>query len=129
MPPRHISAPSEALACALFSPSSPSSHHTQRMAPSAERESIEKKLEECAIAREKEIKEAEDPDAEFGGTERRKKIERKLLLKIDLRMSIFIVIYILNYVRHYVSSFRARVTEYPCRLTATTRGTSVSAHA
>ncbi|KAL1762690.1 major facilitator superfamily domain-containing protein [Schizophyllum commune] len=68
------------------------------MAPSAERESIEKKLEEGAIAREKEIKEAEDPDAEFGGTERRKKIERKLLLKIDLRMSIFIVIYILNYV-------------------------------
>ncbi|KAI4520838.1 MFS general substrate transporter, partial [Schizophyllum commune Loenen D] len=68
------------------------------MAPSVERESIEKKLEEGAIAREKEIKEAEDPDAEFGGTERRKKIERKLLLKIDLRMSIFIVIYILNYV-------------------------------
>ena len=107
VPPRHISALSEALACALFSPSSPS-HNTQRMAPSAERESIEKKLEEGAIAREKEIREAEDPDAEFGGTERRKKIERKLLLKIDLRMSIFIVIYILNYVRHYVPSFRAR---------------------
>ena len=99
------------------------------MALSAERESIEKKLEEGAIAREKEIREAEDPDAEFGGTERRKKIERKLLLKIDLRMSIFIVIYILNYVRHYVPSFRARVTEHPCRLTAITRGMCISAHA
>ena len=38
-----------------------------------------------------------DPDAEFGGTER-KKIERRLLLKIDLRMSVLIVLYILNYV-------------------------------
>ena len=99
------------------------------MAPSAERESIEKKLEEGAIAREKEIKEAEDPDAEFGGTERRKKIERKLLLKIDLRMSIFIVIYILNYVRQYVPSFRAQLTRHPCRLIAITRGTCVRAHA
>lgn len=37
-------------------------------------------------------------DAEFGGTEARKALERKLLRKIDLRMSILIFIYILNYV-------------------------------
>lgn len=30
------------------------------------------------------------PDAEFGGPEERKKIEKKLLLKLDLRMSILI---------------------------------------
>ena len=40
----------------------------------------------------------EDPDAEFGGTEARKQLERKLLWKIDMRMSIMVVIYILNYV-------------------------------
>jgi hypothetical protein len=37
-------------------------------------------------------------DAEFGGLEARKKLERKFLLKLDLRMSILVVIYILNYV-------------------------------
>lgn len=40
----------------------------------------------------------QDPDAEFGGTEERKALEKKLLWKVDLRMSILIVIYILNYV-------------------------------
>ena len=40
----------------------------------------------------------EDEDAEFGGHEARKVLERKLLRKIDLRMSILVVIYILNYV-------------------------------
>ena len=39
-----------------------------------------------------------DPDAEFGGTEARKKLEKRLLLKLDARMSILVVIYILNYV-------------------------------
>lgn len=39
-----------------------------------------------------------DPDAEFGGHEQRKALERKLLWKLDLRMSILVVIYILNYV-------------------------------
>jgi hypothetical protein len=39
-----------------------------------------------------------DLDAEFGGPEARKKLERKLLLKLDLRMSILVLIYILNYV-------------------------------
>lgn len=38
-------------------------------------------------------------DEEFGGTEERKKLEKKLLRKLDARMSILIVIYILNYVR------------------------------
>jgi len=40
----------------------------------------------------------EDPDAEFGGTEERKRLEKKLLRKIDMRMSILVIIYILNYV-------------------------------
>ncbi len=41
----------------------------------------------------------EDPDADFGGYEARRKLERRLLRKLDLRMSILVVIYILNYVR------------------------------
>lgn len=41
---------------------------------------------------------APDPDAEFGGTEARKKLEKRLLFKLDVRMSILVVIYILNYV-------------------------------
>ncbi|KAI0347085.1 MFS general substrate transporter [Trametopsis cervina] len=45
-----------------------------------------------------EVDKLADPDAEFGGAEARKKLERKLLWKIDLRMSILILIYILNYV-------------------------------
>ncbi|KAI0082459.1 MFS general substrate transporter [Panus rudis PR-1116 ss-1] len=40
----------------------------------------------------------EDPDAEFGGYEARKKLEKRLLLKLDLRMSILVLIYILNYI-------------------------------
>lgn len=40
----------------------------------------------------------EDPDAEFGGAEARRKLERKLLLKLDARMFILVIIYILNYV-------------------------------
>lgn len=39
-----------------------------------------------------------NPDAEFGGTEARKILEKKLLRKLDARCSILIVIYILNYV-------------------------------
>lgn len=37
-------------------------------------------------------------DAEFGGPEERKKLERRFLWKLDLRMSILIIIYILNYI-------------------------------
>ena len=36
-----------------------------------------------------------DPDVEFGGTEARKKLERRLLLKLDVRMSVLVVIYLL----------------------------------
>ncbi|KAI0050192.1 MFS general substrate transporter [Auriscalpium vulgare] len=39
-----------------------------------------------------------DLDAEFGGHEARKLLERSLLWKLDLRMSILVVIYILNYI-------------------------------
>ncbi|KAI0729320.1 MFS general substrate transporter [Fomitopsis betulina] len=46
---------------------------------------------------------------EFGGTEERKKLEKKLLRKLDMRMSILIVIYILNYIdRNNVSAARLR---------------------
>lgn len=44
-------------------------------------------------------------DEEFGGTEARKKLEKKLLRKLDARMSILIVIYILNYVSFQPRSF------------------------
>ncbi|CAE7157914.1 unnamed protein product [Rhizoctonia solani] len=37
-----------------------------------------------------------DLDAEFGGTEERKKLEKRLIRKIDARMSIMVIIYILN---------------------------------
>lgn len=47
-----------------------------------------------------------DPDAEFGGREARKKLERKLLRKLDLRMSILVVIYILNYVSNCIFNTR-----------------------
>ena len=49
--------------------------------------------------------EVEDPDVEFGGSEERRTLERKLLWKLDCRMSIMIIIYILNYVsfRIYLS--------------------------
>ncbi|KIJ64094.1 hypothetical protein HYDPIDRAFT_40740 [Hydnomerulius pinastri MD-312] len=40
----------------------------------------------------------EDANADFGGPEGRKILERKLIAKLDLRMSILIVIYILNYI-------------------------------
>ena len=41
----------------------------------------------------------EGEDAEFGGHEARKILERRLLRKIDLRMSMLVVAYILNYAR------------------------------
>ncbi|KAA1466512.1 MFS general substrate transporter [Dentipellis sp. KUC8613] len=48
-------------------------------------------------------------DVEFGGTEARKKLERKLLRKLDARTSILIVIYILNYIdRNNASAARLR---------------------
>lgn len=63
-----------------------------------------------------------DPDAEFGGSERRKKLERKLLWKIDARMSILVLIYILNYVCTSLS-FRCHIELSSAhRLTETTQG-------
>lgn len=58
----------------------------------------EKEKEHITHVNENRQTSANDPDAEFGGTEARKALERKLLLKVDLRMSILIVIYVLNYV-------------------------------
>lgn len=37
-------------------------------------------------------------DAEYGGPEERRRLERKLLWKLDCRFLILVVIYILNYV-------------------------------
>ena len=48
---------------------------------------------------------AADGDAEFGGLEARRDLERRLIGKIDLRMSILIVIYSLNYVRLFLFDF------------------------
>ncbi|TFK28785.1 sugar transporter [Coprinopsis marcescibilis] len=51
----------------------------------------------------------EDRDAEFGGTEARKILEKKFLLKLDLRMSILVLIYILNYIdRNNAAAARLR---------------------
>lgn len=57
--------------------------------------------------------ERDDPDAEFGGHEARKVMERKLLRKLDLRMSILIVIYILNYVSNCLLLLCRMLTVYP----------------
>ena len=40
----------------------------------------------------------EDPDAEFGGIEERRRIERKLLWKLDCRMFIVVIMHILDHV-------------------------------
>ena len=53
----------------------------------------------------------EDPDAEFGGAEARRKLERKLLRKLDARMFILVIIYILNYVG-FLCQVQAVYAEY-----------------
>ncbi|KAG6919397.1 hypothetical protein DXG01_006280 [Tephrocybe rancida] len=59
----------------------------------------------------------DDPDAEFGGTEARRKLERKLLWKVDLRMSIMVIIYILNYIdRNNAGAARLRGFEADLKL-------------
>ncbi|KZT13065.1 MFS general substrate transporter [Laetiporus sulphureus 93-53] len=53
-----------------------------------------------------------DPDAEFCGTEARRRLERRLLLKLDLRMFILVIIYILNYIdRNNASAARLKGLE------------------
>ncbi|TFK55474.1 MFS general substrate transporter, partial [Heliocybe sulcata] len=60
----------------------------------------------------------DDPDAEFGGREARRQMEKRLLRKLDLRMSILIVIYILNYIdRNNASAARLRGLETDLHLT------------
>ena len=63
----------------------------------------------------------EYPDAEFGGAEARRKLERKLLLKLDARMFILVIIYILNYVSHSyeMQAVDAQGLRWCCRLTVT----------
>ncbi|TCD70425.1 hypothetical protein EIP91_003506 [Steccherinum ochraceum] len=56
-------------------------------------------------------------DEEFGGTEARRLLEKKLIRKLDLRMSILIVIYILNYVdRNNASAARLKGLEADLKL-------------
>ena len=38
-------------------------------------------------------------DAEFGGCEARRRLERQLVRKLDMRLSILVVMYVLDYVR------------------------------
>ncbi|KAF6749945.1 MFS general substrate transporter [Ephemerocybe angulata] len=59
-----------------------------------------------------------DKDAAFGGTEARRRLEKKLLLKVDLRMSVLVVIYILNYIdRNNAAAARLRGFESDLKLT------------
>lgn len=60
-----------------------------------------------------------DPDEEFGGTENRLMIEKRLLRKLDLRVSILVVIYILNYVRDTALDMKDAFTDDRLRSTAT----------
>lgn len=58
-----------------------------------------------------------DPNAEFGGTKARKRLEKRLLAKLDARMSILIVIYILNCVsRTPWMGFRLYRNAYPSQI-------------
>ncbi|KAF8913854.1 MFS general substrate transporter [Gymnopilus junonius] len=69
----------------------------------------------------------EEADAEFGGPEARKELERKLLWKIDLRMSILIFIYILNYIdRNNAGAARLRGFEADLHLKGTEFATLLS---
>ena len=55
-------------------------------------------------------------DEDFGGTEERQRMEKKLLRKLDTRMSILVVIYILNYVSPYGPLVRLAIFERVSRL-------------
>ncbi|PPQ95009.1 hypothetical protein CVT25_000246 [Psilocybe cyanescens] len=68
-----------------------------------------------------------DPDAEFGGTEARKILEKKLLWKVDCRMSILVLIYILNYIdRNNAGAARLRGFEADLNLQGTEFATLLS---
>lgn len=56
--------------------------------------------------------ESYEKDAEFGGSEARRRLEKKLLLKVDLRMSILVLIYILNYVSSYIHVVVDNLTDW-----------------
>ncbi|KAG6814214.1 hypothetical protein H0H92_000891 [Tricholoma furcatifolium] len=82
---------------------------------SAHKEDLEKLPESLRL-------DVADPDAEFGGTEARQRLERKLLWKIDLRMSIMVVIYILNYIdRNNAGAARLKGFEADLKLKGITR--------
>lgn len=76
--------------------------------PPSTRSSLEEKKQGDAnvYAKEEEI----GTDADFGGTDARLKLERRLLWKLDIRMSIMVIIYILNYVS--ISTFSGVLFTY-----------------
>ncbi|KAF5322542.1 hypothetical protein D9619_000307 [Psilocybe cf. subviscida] len=88
------------------------------------------KSEKTSIQYQHSTSSAESPDdfdAQFGGTEARKVLEKKLLRKIDLRMSILIVIYILNYIdRNNAGAARLRGFEADLGLHGTEFATLLS---
>ncbi|KAF6749940.1 sugar transporter [Ephemerocybe angulata] len=74
--------------------------------------------EKGSISRVEHASSRDDKDAEFGGPESRRLLEKKLLFKVDLRMSILIVIYILNYIdRNNAAAARLRGFEDDLHLT------------
>ena len=44
-----------------------------------------------------------DGDAEFGGPEERKRMEKKLIRRLDMRLALIVVLYLLNYVNLLLS--------------------------
>ncbi|KAJ8475141.1 hypothetical protein ONZ45_g15708 [Pleurotus djamor] len=74
-----------------------------------------------------EVPSLENNDAEFGGPEARKTLEKKLLFKLDLRMFILIIIYILNYIdRNNAAAARLRGFEKDLGLEGTQFATILS---
>jgi len=61
-----------------------------------------------------------DVNAQFGGLEARKALEKKLLRKVDLRMLILILVYMMNYLdRNNAAAARLRGFEEDLGLTGT----------
>ncbi|PCH41493.1 MFS general substrate transporter [Wolfiporia cocos MD-104 SS10] len=81
------------------------------MASSSSDPLVTKKLDDPGYVAEETavVPEDADDDAEFGGPEARRQLEKKLLHKLDLRVSILVVIYVLNYIdRNNASAARLR---------------------
>ncbi|KAJ2931581.1 hypothetical protein H1R20_g5434, partial [Candolleomyces eurysporus] len=80
---------------------------------------LEKSPKGSSISHQENADSVKDRDAEFGGPEARRILERKLLLKVDLRMSIMVLIYILNYIDRNNAALPAFVKNLPGKEFAT----------